>query len=117
MLSRVSATNIGALWDLHHPYRICGEDPETSYHNIGRSILYTHVKDSSPAADGKWTYCLGGEGDVPLERMISLLADGGYDGWLTLEWEKLWCPEIAEPDVALPAYANYLRDVVRQTLA
>jgi hypothetical protein len=41
--------------------------------------------------------------------MIDLLAAGGYDGYLTLEWEKKWQPEIAEPEVVFPAYARFLR--------
>ena len=112
MLSRVTAPNVGALWDLHHPYRICSEDPETSYRNIGKSVLYAHVKDGSITKDGEWTYTLPGEGDVPLEQMISLLAEGGYDGYLTVEWEKFWIAELAEPEIALPAYANYLRTLI-----
>jgi hypothetical protein len=26
----------------------------------------------------------------------------GYDEYLSLEWEKQWHPEIAEPEIALP---------------
>jgi hypothetical protein len=33
----------------------------------------------------------------------------GYDGWLSVEWEKHWHPEIAEPEIALPQHVERLR--------
>ena len=48
-----------------------------------------------------------GDGDVPLDETIAALRDVGYDGALTLEWEKLWHPELDEPDVALPRAIAY----------
>ena len=39
------------------------------------------------------------------------LAAVGYDGWYTFEWEKRWHPEIEEPEVAVPAFAAFLRDL------
>jgi sugar phosphate isomerase/epimerase len=102
--------NVGVLWDLHHPYRMAGESPRQSYDNIGAMTVATHVKDSRPTGDGEHEYCLPGQGgDVPLAEMVALLAGAGYDGYLTLEWEKKWHPEIADPDVALPAYARFMK--------
>ena len=40
------------------------------------------------------------------------LADGGYDGALSLEWEKLWHPDLDEPNVVLPRAITYLRDLL-----
>ena len=111
VFEKVKASNVGVLWDLHHPWRMLGEPARTTWDNLGRWIRYTHVKDSRPTSDGTFEYCLPGEGDVPLAEMIALLADEGYDGYLTVEWEKKWHPEIADPSVALPAYADFLRSV------
>ncbi len=33
----------------------------------------------------------------------------GYEGWITVEWEKRWHPEIEEPEVALPRHLPVLR--------
>lgn len=112
VLERVNAPNVAALWDLHHPYRFKGESPQESYDNIGRYTRYAHVKDSKPSPDGRGESALAGEGDVPLGEMIALLKAGGYDGYLTLEWEKRWQPEIADPEEAFPAYARYLRELI-----
>ena len=60
-------------------------------------------------AGGGFTYTLPGEGDVPLGEMIGLLKQRGYDGYLSVEWEKHWVPALAGPEVSLPAHAAFLR--------
>ena len=37
-----------------------------------------------------------------MRESLAALRAAGYDGWLTVEWEKRWHPELAEPEVALP---------------
>ena len=108
VIEKVNLPNVGVLWDLHHPYRMAGESPKTTYDNLGKYIVATHVKDSKLTAE-KFEYCLAGEGDVPLAEMIQLLLDDGYDGYITLEWEKKWHPELPGAELALPSYAKFLR--------
>ncbi len=100
---------VALLWDVHHPWATKGEAPEESARNLAPYIRNTHWKDSRPAPDGKRLLCLPGEGDVPLRETFAVLRAVGYDGWFTLEWEKRWHPEIAEPEVAVPAFAAFLR--------
>ena len=114
VMRRVERDNVGVLWDVHHPLQIAGEPLEVTARNLVPHTVYTHVKDSIRQADGKYNYCLPGEGQVPLDRIVALLAEGGYDGYLTVEWEKVWHPEIAEPEVALPAYAKALKSAIRK---
>lgn len=111
-MRRARAPNVCVLWDVHHPFRMRNETPRQTYDNIGRYVRYTHIKDSRATADGEYQYTLPGEGDVPLEEMIGLLKSGGYDGYLTVEWEKKWHPELPEPEAALPAFAKYLKRFV-----
>ena len=42
-----------------------------------------------------------------------MLAGGGVQGLLRLEWEKGWHPEIEEPEVAFPHFAKVMRDYCR----
>jgi len=73
---------------------------------LGRRLLHVHVKDGRPRPDGaSWDLVLMGEGEVPVLRSLRALRDGGYRGWLSVEWEKRWHPEIEEPEVALPQHA------------
>lgn len=105
ILAQVAHPSVGALWDLHHPYRQ-GEAPRETWDALAPYLRQTHVKDSRP--DGG--YCLLGEGDVPIREMLRLLHAGGYAGWVNLEWEKRWIPALAEPEVAFPQYASVLRE-------
>lgn len=110
LLKAVDLPAVKVLWDAHHTYR-SGEAPARSLALLGDSIGYVHLKDSRlNAGDAQsWTYCLLGEGDVPLREICTLLKGRGYDGYLSLEWEKKWHPEIAEPEIALPQAIPHLR--------
>jgi sugar phosphate isomerase/epimerase len=54
-----------------------------------------------------------GQGEVPVQEMIALLAHDGYQGWVSVEWEKRWHPEIEEPEVALPQHRRLLDSWLR----
>jgi sugar phosphate isomerase/epimerase len=51
----------------------------------------------------------GVSGDVPVRESLAALCAAGYDGLLTVEWEKRWHPELAEPEVALPRERETLK--------
>jgi len=110
LLAMVPAGAVGAVWDSHHPYRM-GERPAEVWSDIGRRTLLVQVKDArrDPAQKDGWQLVLLGEGEVPVREMLELLHDGGYLGWVSVEWEKRWHPEIEEPDVALPQHLAVLR--------
>ena len=46
VIAAIGSGAVGALWDMHHPYRFAGESAETTIQNLGAFIKYTHVKDS-----------------------------------------------------------------------
>jgi fatty-acyl-CoA synthase len=103
LIQAAASPTARVLWDIHHTFRT-GEDPAQSVAMLGSAIAYVHVKDGRPGGDspGAWELCLLNEGTVPLREACSALRHSGYDGYLSLEWEKRWHPEIAEPEIALP---------------
>lgn len=105
-----AVAEVGLLWDFEHPF-MNGEDPETTYRELGAWIRHTHVKDARRVGDKK-TLTLIGQGEVPVEQIVGILQRGGYDGWLSLEYEKKWMPELEEPDISLPAYIAYIKTLV-----
>jgi sugar phosphate isomerase/epimerase len=113
LLQTVALPTCKVLWDTHHTYRF-GEAPAQTLALLGDTIAYAHIKDSrlSVSDAGAWTYCLLGEGDVPLREICETLQKSGYAGYLSLEWEKKWHPEIAEPEIALPQAVAYLRTLL-----
>ena len=100
---------VSLLWDVHHPWSTSGEAPEDSVRHLAPFLRNTHWKDSRPLAGGGRRLCLPGAGDVPLRAAWDSLAAIGYDGWFTFEWEKRWHPEIEEPEIAIPAFAGFVR--------
>ena len=108
-LRQAAHPQVGALWDLHHPFRH-GERPTETFAALAPYVKQVHVKDSRPGG----AYCLLGEGDIPIVDMLHLLRGGGFDGWINLEWEKRWAPELLEPEIAFPQYAARLRQWLRE---
>jgi len=50
-----------------------------------------------------------GQGEVPIFTAIDALRNGGYKGYYSFEWEKLWHPEIGASDVAIADYAKVMK--------
>jgi sugar phosphate isomerase/epimerase len=113
LLQVSKGTGCKVLWDSHHTFRF-GETAAQTCKLLNDTIAYVHIKDSrlNPVDPTDWKYCLLGEGDVPLSEILDALHALGYDGYLSLEWEKKWHPEIAEPEIALPQAAVYLRNLL-----
>jgi len=55
-----------------------------------------------------------GEGEIPVKDALHLLKERGYVDFISVEWEKKWHPELAEPEVAYPQHLALLRDYVRE---
>ena len=100
--------NVALLWDAHHTVVAGKESPASTYAALGSYVRHTHLKDSRPeGTDVK--YVLTGSGTVPVRDTVAVLAKGGYKGYYGFEWEKAWHPEIEEPEVAFPHYAQLMR--------
>jgi sugar phosphate isomerase/epimerase len=111
VLAHASPAGAGALWDVMHPCRV-GEALQTTLAAIGDRLLHVHVKDGAPIEAGSttWRQTLLGLGVIPLREIVSALRERSYEGWLSVEWEKKWHPDLEEPEVALPQHADKLRE-------
>jgi sugar phosphate isomerase/epimerase len=88
-----------------------GETPREIASNFGDRILLAQVKDARRSAeqDSGWQLVLLGEGEVDVRSMLAELLACHYDGWVSVEWEKHWHPEIEEPEIALPQHIATLQ--------
>ncbi|MEX0718310.1 MAG: sugar phosphate isomerase/epimerase family protein [Planctomycetaceae bacterium] len=131
LCERMEHPAVGVLWDTHHPWRFHEEDPAATFARIGRFVRHTHWKDSVTRAALEPTdarasaaeefarslmpghrhadYVPFGEGEFPAEECVAPLLTAGYTGWFCLEWEKMWHPEIAGPEIALPPFPEAMR--------
>jgi sugar phosphate isomerase/epimerase len=112
VLARIGRDEVGLLWDAHHTVAVGGETPAHTFSQIGRFVRHTHLKDSVPDGDER-RYVLTGKGQIPVEETVRVLAQGGYRGYYSFEWEKAWHPELDEPEVALPHYAEVMSGYLR----
>jgi sugar phosphate isomerase/epimerase len=108
LLKAVAMDNVALLWDAHHTFVAGKEQPAATFAALGAYVRHTHLKDSKPdGADVR--YVLTGSGTVPVRETVRVLARGGYKGYYCFEWEKRWHPEIEEPEIAFPHYAETMR--------
>jgi sugar phosphate isomerase/epimerase len=116
LLAKVQSKSFGAIWDSLHPHRM-GETPIEVYKNIGDRTYHVHIKDGrrSAAHKGGWQLVPLGEGEVPVQEVLNQLVAGGYKGYLTVEWEKYWHPEIESAEFALPHELKVLEGYVAKT--
>lgn len=87
--------NVAICWDVLHPYRH-GESMEEAFSNVRKHVRHCHVHDATqPAEEGPagWEMALMGEGDVPHDEAVKLLAGIKFEGFLSGEWIKAFPPE------------------------
>ncbi len=111
MMSALKSEHVGVLWDVHHPYRFYNEPVSYTYNKLKQYIEFVHIKDSV-MDDGKVTYKIMGQGDVPVKDVLLLLKQNDYKGYVSLEWVKRWCAELEEPGIVFSRFVNFIRDII-----
>jgi sugar phosphate isomerase/epimerase len=115
VLNRADSKHAALLWDAYHTYNSSHEEPEFTVERLGKWIRHTHLKDSLPDGPDRKerTYVLTGRGDIPVKRQMATLVKAGYRGYYCFEWEKVWHPDIAEPEIAIADYATVASGYLR----
>lgn len=101
--------HVGLVWDITNMWTITKEAPAEVYQQLKKYIRHTHIKDAKLEGD-KINYVLLGKGDTPIFEAIDILHKDGYKGYYSFEWEKLWHPEILEPEIALADYPKVISE-------
>ena len=104
LLNDFASDCLGALWDMHHPYRDFGESADTTIKNLGAYVRHVHLRDS----DDKDTYNLIGEGTLPVSDMMRALSSINYDGFISLEWKREWMEDLTDREVIFPHFVNFM---------
>jgi sugar phosphate isomerase/epimerase len=113
ILTRAESEHVALLWDAHHTFDTSHEEPEFTVGQLGKWIRHTHLKDSVPDGKGR-RYVLTGKGDVPVKRQVEALVKINYTGFYCFEWEKVWHPDLLDPEVAFPDYVKVVGGYLRQ---
>ena len=104
----VKRPNFGILWDVAHSDVTYGDDFMAFFAPIKPYIRHVHIKDHFRNG-GQTKLVRLGEGEIPLLPILRQLQRDGYDGWVSLEWEKKWHPDLAEPEVAYPDFIELMK--------
>lgn len=114
VLSAANSEHVGLLWDAHHTFATSNEDPEFTVKQLGQWIRHTHLKDSVGKGEDR-KYVLTGTGNVPIEGQIKALQSIGYKGFYCFEWEKVWHPDLIDPQIAIPDFAHVVGQCLGNT--
>jgi len=112
VLHRADSKSVGLLWDAHHTFAESNEDPKFTVRQLGPWIRHTHLKDSV-GKGGDRKYVLTGRGNVPIKKQIDILRSIDYKGFYCFEWEKVWHPDLEDPEIAIADYARVVTDYLR----
>ena len=104
MMDRFASDYLGALWDVHHPYRDLNESADATIKNLGSYVRHVHLRDS----DAQGNYQLIGEGTMPIADVMRALSSVNYDGFISLEWKPDWLEDLQEIEVIFPYFVNYM---------
>jgi sugar phosphate isomerase/epimerase len=108
IMQKTGHPNVGLIWDIFNMWSITKEPPAEVYQTLKKYIRHTHIKDGRMVA-GKPAYTFIGKGEAPLQEAIDALKAGGYSGYYSLEWEKMWHPELPEPELAFADYPKAIQ--------
>ena len=122
-LMRVTGAEVGLLHDTGHVTFAGGDAPTELAKHIAR-VVHVHCKDVRPAVarmarNRGWSFLQAvingafstpGEGCVDFARVVAILRDAGYQGWLVVEGEQ--DPAVAPPYRYAEMAHRLLRDLV-----
>ncbi|MEQ1797534.1 MAG: sugar phosphate isomerase/epimerase family protein [Lacibacter sp.] len=100
---------VGLVWDIVNMWEVTKEPPAEVYKSLKKYIRHVHIKDGNTSS-GKLQYTLLGKGGTPIFTAIDILRKDNYQGYYSFEWEKLWHPEIAEPEIAIADYVKVMTE-------
>ncbi|NLC42905.1 MAG: sugar phosphate isomerase/epimerase [Clostridiales bacterium] len=108
--NKITSPKFGVLWDIEHSDKVYGDNFKAFYEPIKNLVRHVHVKDHIRNS-GEFMLCSIGAGDIPTKEIFELLERNGYKGYYSLEWEKKWHSELADPEVEFPSYVAFMNSL------
>lgn len=84
-----------------------GEEFESLLPQLAKHVSQLYVAD----LDKYNKHVLLGHGNIPYHRILNTLSENGFDGYVTLKWEKCWHPELPPYEKAFQAFLAWVNDV------
>ncbi len=106
LLNLLDHPMLGMCWNVANA-AAAGEPPAVSVPNLNSRIRLAKVKDTKLGEGVGWLPL--GEGDCQVQTFIKRLLGIGFDGYATVEWDRLWLAGLAPADEFLPNAAATLQ--------
>ena len=103
-LDSFASDSFGAVWNMYATFFKANEDGETTVKNLGAYIKSVLMNDADK--DGK--YALVGEGILPVADMINALRSINFGGFVGIEWNREWLPEIEDFEIILTYFESHM---------
>ncbi len=108
IMQAVTHPHVGLLWDVFNMWVATDETPAHAYRHLARYIRHVHLKDGKKGEKGP-IHTMMGQGLAPISSAVQLLEAEGYSGYYSFEWEKLWHPELPEPEEAFADFVRFMK--------
>jgi len=119
MLERLAHPSVAVAWDPVAAAQ-AGESPSVSVPTLNSRIQYVQMHDAKLTRGG-FADCALGQGDIPLEKLVTRLRGIGYAGWLTVVGDASKLPALIEPAEflrgAAEKLARWTRPAIRASAA
>ena len=99
VLNVVDHPMVGLCWNVANA-AAAGESSSVSVPTLNSRIRLAKVKDTQ-VGQGSGFVPLG-EGTVGIEEFIKRLLGVGYEGYISVEWDRLWLPSLTSAEEYLP---------------
>ena len=104
LLNIFACDNLAALWDMYSTYFKGKEDADATIKNLGAYVRHVHIKDATQDE-----FCLMGEGELPVDKMMRALRSVNFDGFVSLEWHPDWCEELDDMEIIFSQFVNFMK--------
>ncbi|MCH8881435.1 MAG: sugar phosphate isomerase/epimerase [Planctomycetes bacterium] len=111
VLDAVQHPGLAACWNPVNGLSI-GDRASIAIPRLGSQLGLVHITDAAFAGSSMEGYQPLGEGDVDIPTLVELLTGITYDGYLMVEWPKLWDNSLADAETVLPKSVEYLRGLL-----
>ena len=107
LLNRFADDHLAAVWDMYGTVACGGESPETTITNLGAYVRHVHLHDFRREADQMVPELIG-EGELPLTELMNALRSVNYAGYISLQWDPEWMPELGDIEIILTHFGSCL---------
>ena len=105
--------SVALIWDVANALA-AGDSIGESAREVSPYLAHVHLRDARPIEGREhWQPVLAGRGNVSFDEAIDALHCLNFESFISFEWEKYWDPEIEEPEIALPDFAEAIKLVLK----